>query len=189
MEKKDLIRKCIEILKDGGVILCPTDSIWGLSCDATNNTAVEKILQIKERDPSKSFIVLVTTDAMINNSIKEIPEVAWDILDLATEPTSLIMQATNYLAPRVVHENGTVAIRKVNEGFIYELLQAYRKPMVSTSANISGKKTPFNRENVAEELIAQLDFEVPKKWGEKMSGKPSKIIKIELNGSVEIIRA
>ncbi len=189
MDYKNVITEAVDALRLGKPILCPADTIWGLSCDATNQEAVSQIYELKKRSLSKSMVVLVNSDSMINQSIKEIPEVAWDLIDLADKPLSIIMDATTYLAPNVVHEDGSVAIRMVKSGFIYDLLQKFRKPIVSTSPNFSGDPTPLSFKDINADLVRQIDHVVPEEFDKDLTGAPSKIIKLSNSGEISIIRS
>ena len=141
---KEEINKCIEILKVGGLILYPTDTVWGIGCDATNEDAVKKIYQLKQREDTKSMIVLVANDAMLNKQVVEVPELAWNIIDIATKPTTIVYPKAKNLAKNLIAENGSIALRMVKEGFVNQLVYRFNKPLVSTSANLSDKPTPTN---------------------------------------------
>ncbi|MCB0802817.1 MAG: Sua5/YciO/YrdC/YwlC family protein [Flavobacteriales bacterium] len=188
MNKKEVIDQAVEHLKNGSIILCPTDTIWGLSCDATNKVAVQKLLDLKKRDPNKSFIILLNSDAMINNCIKDMPSVAWDIIDLSNEPISLIMDGALYVAENAIHKDGSIAFRMIKSGFCFDLLTKFRKPIISTSPNFSGEKTPLRLNDINAEIKAKVAFQIPEEFAGEMSGKPSKILKIKPNGEVTIIR-
>lgn len=188
MKRKEAIEKCIEALKNGRSIICPTDSLWGLSCDACNEDAINELAEIKQRDKTKSYIVLVHSDAQINNCVKDIPGVAWDMIDYATSPLSLVLDQGQYVAKNALHPSGSIAIRKIKSGFCYELLKKYGKPIVSTSANFSGQPSALSFSDIDSEIIEKVSFSVPESCVEKMSGKASKIVKIAANGEVTILR-
>ena len=138
------IQKCIQVLKAGGIILYPTDTVWGIGCDATNEDAVKKVYQLKQRDDAKSLIILVANDAMLNKHVKEVPELAWDLIDISNSPTTIIYEGAQNLAKNVIAQNGSIAIRMVKDNFCHQLVYNYRKPIVSTSANISNSPTPLS---------------------------------------------
>ena len=139
MTQEEDIRKAIEVLKAGGVILYPTDTVWGIGCDATNTKAVSKVYKIKRRDDSKALICLVDSDARLQRYVRDVPPVAWDILDLATKPTTIILDGACNLAPNLIAEDGSIAMRITKEKFSHELCYRFQKALVSTSANISGE--------------------------------------------------
>lgn len=181
------INKCLEILKSGGIILYPTDTVWGIGCDATNAEAVAKIFKLKQRAEAKSLIVLVASDAMLQNHVAEVPELAWDIIDLATSPTTIIYPKGKNLAKNVLAENGSIAIRMIKDDFCVQLLQKFRKPIVSTSANISGTPTPFNFKSIQKPIKKGVDYVVDAAF-DKGTHQPSALIKLGLSGEIEIIR-
>jgi L-threonylcarbamoyladenylate synthase len=184
----DIINEIIGVLKQGGVILYPTDTIWGLGCDATNDKAVEKIFKIKQRAESKSLIVLVEEDAKVNRYIKQVPDVAWDIFEFSTKPTTLVLDGAVGLAPNVIAEDGSVGIRVCKQPFCHELLRKFNKAIVSTSANISGKPSPQSFHEISKDIINSVDFVVnlPEFYNSK--NPASSIIKIKSNSQVEVLR-
>lgn len=181
------MKEIIERLKAGGTILYPTDTIWGLGCDATNQAACERILDIKERPADKSFIVLVDSFAMLERYVPAFHEVCYDLVDLATEPLTIIYPNAKGLAPSVVAADGSVGIRLTKDPLCRKLIQALRKPLVSTSANISGRAVPKSFNYIDEAIKSAVDDIVMERLEEKMS-TPSQIIKIGLSGEVQIIR-
>lgn len=181
------INKCIEILKMGGLILYPTDTVWGIGCDATNEVAVKKIYQLKQREDAKSMIVLVANDAMLNKQVVEVPELAWNIIDIATKPTTIVYSKAKNLAKNLIAENGSIALRLVKEGFVNQLVYRFNKPLVSTSANLSHKTTPINFLEISDEIKAGVDFIVNQKF-DTGSHQPSSIIQLGLAGEIKIIR-
>ena len=184
---KEEIQKCIEVLKSGGIILYPTDTVWGIGCDATNEEAVKKVFDLKQRDDAKSLIVLVANDAMLNNHVKNIPELAWDLIDIATSPTTIIYDGAKNLAKNVIAKNGSIAIRMVKDNFCHQLIYNYRKPIVSTSANITSFPTPLSFNDISPEIKNHVDYVVDSKL-EYGNQKPSSLIQLGLNGSVKILR-
>ncbi|MGV3630807.1 MAG: L-threonylcarbamoyladenylate synthase [Bacteroidota bacterium] len=177
----------IETLKNGGTILYPTDTVWGLGCDATNEEACRKILQIKKRPENKSFIVLVDSFLMLERYVPEFPEVCYDLADLATRPLTLIYPNARGLAPSILAEDGSVGIRITKDPLCLALIRGLKKPLVSTSANISGEKTPGSFAEISEEVKSGVDFIVRERLTESCD-VPSQIIKIGKDNSVQIIR-
>ena len=184
---KEEINKCIEILKVGGLILYPTDTVWGIGCDATNEDAVKKIYQLKQREDTKSMIVLVANDAMLNKQVVEVPELAWNIIDIATKPTTIVYPKAKNLAKNLIAENGSIALRMVKEGFVNQLVYRFNKPLVSTSANLSDKPTPTNFSEISNEIKTGVDFIVNQKF-DTGNHQPSSIIQLGLAGEIKIIR-
>lgn len=175
------------LLREGGTILYPTDTIWGVGCDATNTEAVEKVMQIKKRPPSKSMVCLMSDDAMLNRYITEVTEVAWDLFDSAEKPLTLILPNARGLAQNAIAEDNSVAIRMIRKGPLHQLIYNLKRPLVSTSANLSGQPSPKNYNNIAQEIKTGVDHIV--EFDEQvMTGHASSIIKLELNGEVKIIR-
>jgi len=184
---QDEINNCLNVLKKGGIILYPTDTIWGIGCDATNPGAVDKIYALKKRVESKSMICLMTDFKMLNQYIEEVPEVTYDILKYATEPTTIIYDRPLHVAENIIAEDNTLAVRVVKEPFCSSLMRKLKRPIVSTSANLSDKPTPNNFEEISKEIMEGVDYVV--NLGRKnKSGKPSAIIQIKTDGMVKIIR-
>ena len=187
MEINKEIEKAYQVIQNGGIILYPTDTVWGIGCDATNAEAVQKIYELKKRSESKSMIVLMNGEKMIYNIFKDIPEVAWQILDLSEKPTTLILDKPRNVAPNIIAEDDTLAIRIVKEPFCYKLMERMKRPLVSTSANISGQPTPKSFKEISPEIIKGVDY-VVNLHREKICDKPSTIIKLTLDAKVQIIR-
>lgn len=181
------VHQAFEIIKKGGIILYPTDTVWGIGCDATNQEAIAKIYALKQREESKSMIVLMNGERMMYNVFKEIPEVAWQILDLSEKPTTLILDQPRNVAPNIVGVDQTLGIRIVKEPFCFKLMERMKKPLVSTSANISGMPTPKSFKEIAPEIIKGVDYVVNLQH-EKICDKPSTIIKLTLDNQVKVIR-
>ena len=188
MRLEDDVRNAVEVLKKGGVILYPTDTVWGIGCDATNAEAVAKVYKIKQRDDSKAMICLVDSDARLQRYVRDVPNVAWDILDLATKPTTVILDNAVNLAPNLIAEDGSIAIRITKEAFSHELCYRFQKPIVSTSANISGEETAQNYSDISQELIDAVDYVCWTRRQEHKPHTPSSIIKLGQDGEVSIIR-
>jgi len=186
-DQKEVIQECIQILKRGGLLLYPTDTVWGIGCDATNAEAIDKIYRLKQRQNDKSLICLVSDFKMLNQYVEEIPEVAYDILKYADKPTTIIYQNPIRIATNLIADDDTLAIRVVNDIFAKELVRKYKKPIVSTSANISGQNTPSNFFEISKEILEGVDYVVNLHQSNK-NKKPSTIIKLDLDGKVEVIR-
>ena len=187
MDINSEVSKAFEIIKEGGIILYPTDTVWGIGCDATNSEAIAKIYKLKQRDDSKSMIVLMNSDRMMYNVFKEIPETAWQILDLSEKPTTLILDNPRNVALNIIAEDKTLGVRLVKEPFCFKLMERMKKPLVSTSANISGMFTPKSFKEISPEIIKGVDY-VVNLHHDKICDKPSTIIKLTLDNQVKIIR-
>lgn len=181
------INDCVSILKQGGLILYPTDTVWGIGCDATNSEAVEKIYKLKQREDSKALICLVADDRMLKKYVKKIPDVAYDILDVTEEPITIIYDEPQNLAENLVASDNTIAIRIPNDDFCFQLLRRFNAAIVSTSANISGFPTPKSFKEISPDILKGVDY-VVNLHREKICAKPSSIIKLGNDGKVKIIR-
>ncbi|MEE1945516.1 L-threonylcarbamoyladenylate synthase [Pedobacter sp. KR3-3] len=185
---KEEINKALAVLKEGGVILYPTDTIWGLGCDATNEAAVAKIYDIKGRAAEKSLIVLLDTDNKLQSYVNEIPDVAYQLIEYAENPLTIIFSGAKNLAKNVINTDGSVGIRVVRNEFCEQLLQRFRKPIVSTSANISGQPSPQFFDQISEEIKDAVDLIVDLDQDDHTVKKPSTIIKLGPSGQFEFIR-
>ncbi len=188
MNQQEDIKNAIEVMKQGGVILYPTDTVWGIGCDATNAEAVAKVYKIKKRDDSKALICLVDSDARLQRYVRNVPNVAWDILDIATKPTTIILDGAINLAPNLIAEDGSIALRITKEPFSHELCYRFQKPLVSTSANISGEPPAANYNDISQELLDAVDYVCFSRRQEHKPHTPSSIIKLKEDGEVTIIR-
>jgi len=188
MKREDDIKNAVEVMKNGGVILYPTDTVWGIGCDATNIEAVAKVYKIKQRSDSKALICLVDSDVRLQRYVRDVPEVAWNVMELATLPTTVIFDKGVNLAQNLIAEDGSIAMRITREPFSKELCYRFQKPIVSTSANISGQPAAQNYKNISEELLNAVDYVCWSRRQEKQPHTPSKIIRIKANGEVTIIR-
>lgn len=184
----DDIKKALEVLKGGGVILYPTDTIWGIGCDATNMDAVKRIYDIKKREDSKSMLVLMENPALLDRYVDEVPEVAWDLVEIATTPLTVIYPGAKNLAKNLIAEDGSIGIRFTKEEFTSKLLQRLRRPLVSTSANISGEKSPAFFDEISEEIKNAVDYIVEYRQDDRTPATPSSIIKLGPGGQIDIIR-
>ena len=184
----DDIKKALEVLKNGGIILYPTDTIWGIGCDATNEIAVQKIYNIKKREDSKSMLVLMENPALLERYVDEVPEIAWDLVEVSSTPLTVIYPNAKNLAKNLIAEDGTIGIRFTKEAFTSQLLQRFRRPLVSTSANISGEKSPAFFDEISEEIKDQVDYIVEYRQNDISPAQPSSIIKLGVGGRIDIIR-
>jgi L-threonylcarbamoyladenylate synthase len=180
------IHNAFEVIQNGGIILYPTDTVWGIGCDATNPEAVAKIYKLKQRAETQSMICLVT-ERLLHYVFKEIPEVAWQIIELSENPTTLILDNPRNVAPNVVSPDNSLGVRIVTEPFCFRLMERMKKPLVSTSANISGQPTPKSFKEISPEIVNGVDY-VVNLQREKVAGKPSTIIKLTKDSQVKIIR-
>lgn len=185
---KEEINTIIETLKSGGIILYPTDTIWGLGCDATNEKAVSRIYEIKKRISSKSMIILLDKIENIEKISQKVPEKAKKIISEKTNPLTIIYQNAKNIANNLIAEDGTVAIRIPDDDFCLNLITEFGKPIVSTSANISNEKSPANFSEISSEIKKQIDYVVKWRQNDNSKSKPSTIIKIEINNEITIIR-
>ncbi len=183
-----VIAEALEVLKRGGVILYPTDTVWGIGCDATNEAAVARVFEIKRRSEAKSLVLLACDLDMIAKHIKEIPNIAIDLVEVNDAPMTIIYPGAQYLAPNVVAEDGSVGIRIPLNDFCVKLVRKLRRPLVSTSANISGEETPSCFAEISPEIVSAVDYVVPAALEQDSTGRASQIIKLGLRGEVEIIR-
>ena len=184
----DDISVAVQVLRKGGVILYPTDTIWGIGCDATNPDAVSKIYEIKQRTDYKSMLVLLDNAASLDRYIQNVPEIAWDLIELEDKPLTIIYPGAKNLAKNLVSEDDSIGIRIVKDEFCKKLIQQFRKPIVSTSANISGKSWPENFDDIDPVILQRVDYVVKWRQEDYTKGKPSAIIKLGLKGEIEIIR-
>ena len=175
-------------MSEGGVILYPTDTIWGIGCDATNEEAVRRVYEIKQRQDSKAMLVLVDSSVKVDFYVRDVPEVAWDLIDLADKPLTIIYSGARNLAANLLAEDGSIGIRVTNEEFSKRLCQQFRKAIVSTSANISGQPSPKNFSEISEEVKSAVDYIVGYRQEEMSNPKPSSIIKLGKGGVIKIIR-
>lgn len=208
MDSTPIIQEAVKVLREGGVILYPTDTVWGIGCDATNEQAVARVFEIKRRPEAKSLVLLACDLDMVAKYIKKIPSIAIDLVEVNDAPMTIIYPGAQYLAPNAVADDGSVGIRipldpsfvgstgespakrtDLSAGaFCRELVRRLRRPLVSTSANISGDPTPSDFSEISGEIKAAVDYVVPKPFGAGATGRSSQIIKLGLGGEVEILR-
>lgn len=185
---KEEIKKACEVMQKGGVILYPTDTVWGIGCDATNAEAVKRVYEIKQRADSKAMLVLVDSPVKVDFYVKDVPAVAWDLIEFTTKPLTIIYDGARNLAENLIAEDGSVGIRVTSEEFSKELCFRFRKAIVSTSANISGQPSAAIYSQISEEIKQAVDYVVGCRQNETGSPKPSSIIKLGRGGEVKVIR-
>lgn len=184
----DEVKKAIEVMKQGGVILYPTDTVWGIGCDATNEDAVRRIYEIKRRDDSKAMICLVDNIDRLARYVRNVADVTWDMMELTTKPLTVIFPEVSGLAKNLVAEDGSAGFRVTSEEFSHELCYRFQKPIVSTSANISGEPTARKFDEISEEIKNSVDYVVRYNQRCKEKHQPSSIVKIDEKGCFEVIR-
>lgn len=182
------LKNATECIKKGGIILYPTDTVWGIGCDARNSEAVKKIFQLKQRADNKSMLVLVNNEAALERIVNDIPDVAWQLLEAAVDPLTVIYDGAHNLAPELIAEDGSVGVRIPNEKFTNELCRRSGMPLVSTSANVSGEKTPANFNEISDEIKNGVDYIVKYRQNDNTKKTPSNIIKLNKKGEITIIR-
>ena len=185
---QDEVKKAVEVMRKGGVILYPTDTIWGIGCDATNEEAVKKVFAIKRREEAKSMISLVDSADRLSRYVRNVPDVAWDMIEMSTKPLTVILHNVSGLAPSMIAEDGSAAFRVTSEEFSHELCYRFQKPVVSTSANISGEPTAKTFDAISDEIKNAVDYVVKYSQRCKEKHEPSGIVKISGNSEVKVIR-
>ena len=185
---KEEIKKACDVMYKGGVILYPTDTVWGIGCDATNEEAVRRVYEIKRRADSKAMLVLVDSPVKVDFYVQDVPSVAWDLIEMTTKPLTIIYDGARNLAPNLIAEDGSVGIRVTSEEFSKQLCFRFKKAIVSTSANISGEPAPAVFSEISEEIKNAVDYIVDYRRDEKGPAKPSSIIKLGKGGVVKVIR-
>jgi L-threonylcarbamoyladenylate synthase len=182
------IKAALEVLQKGGVILYPTDTIWGLGCDAANEEAVRRIYAIKNREDSKSMLVLMENAALLERYVDEVPEIAYDLIELSDKPLTIIYDGARNMAKDLIAEDGSIGIRITAEKFSSELIRRFKRPIVSTSANISGKPSPACFDEIDSEIIDAVDYVVKYRQDDAQKAIPSGIMKLGRGGEIKIIR-
>ena len=181
------INNAIEVLQKGGLILYPTDTVWGIGCDATNEAAVSKVYALKKRADSKALICLVANVPMLERHVQQVPEVAYDIIDLTTKPTTIIYDQPKGVAKNLIASDNTLAIRVASDQFCQYLINKFKRPIVSTSANLSGEPSPGRFSEISDAVLKGVDY-VVNLHRDKTNGPPSSILKLGNDGSVKVIR-
>ena len=182
------LKKACEVLHGGGLIIYPTDTIWGIGCDATNAEAVSRVYALKQRTDHKAMLVLIDSPMKLNGYVSEIPDIALELIETSDKPLTIIYSNAKNLAFNLLGEDGSVGIRVTNEHFSHELCKLFRKPIVSTSANISGQPSPALYSEIAEVVKNGADYVVRYRQDETVKAKPSGIIKLSEDGCIKIIR-
>ena len=185
---EDDIKKACEIMEKGGIILYPTDTICGIGCDATNEDAVKRVYEIKKRIDSKALIVLVDKPVKVEFYVREVPEIAWDLIDVADKPLTIVYPNARNLATNVLADDGSVGIRITQETFSRKLCERFRKAIVSTSANISGQPAPTNFNEISDEIKQAVDYVVTYRQDDPYQPSPSSVIWIGEGGVIKILR-
>ena len=184
----DDVKAALEVLQNGGVILYPTDTIWGIGCDACNEEAVKRIYAIKNRIDSKSMLVLLENAALLDRYIDEVPEIAFDLIEVSDKPLTIIYDGAKNLARNLIAEDGSIGIRITTEAFSSDLIRRFKRPVVSTSANISGKPSPACFAEIDQKIIEAVDYVVKYRQDDTHKAVPSGIIKLGRSGEIKIIR-
>lgn len=185
---RDDINNALEILRKGGVILYPADTVWALGCDATNSKAVQRIIEIKKRKKQQGMLVLLENINLVSSYIDDLPDVAFDIMELAVKPTTIVFEKAKNIALNLLDSNGNIGIRITTEPFTQQLIQRFRKPVVLSSANISGQASPENFAQIPEEIKQAVDYTVNYRQNETQSHRSSSIIQLGSGGLVKIIQ-
>lgn len=182
------LKEAVSVMKEGGIILYPTDTVWGIGCDARNPDAIEKIFKLKRRPDSKSMLALVSSEGMLQRTVKEVPDIAWQLIDVAVNPMTIIYDHPVGVADNLKAEDGSLGIRITSEKFSRALCERMRGPVVSTSANISGKPTPMTFSEISNEIKEGVDYVCKFRQDEKAKNKPSNIIKVTRGNVIKVIR-
>lgn len=182
------IKAALEVLQKGGIILYPTDTIWGIGCDACNEEAVKRVYAIKKRTDSKSMLVLMENASLLDRYVNEVPDIAFDLIELTNKPLTIIYDGAKNLAKNLIAEDGSIGIRITNEAFSSELIRRFKRPIVSTSANISGKASPSFFLEIDPEIVNSVDYVVKFRKEDLSESAPSSIIKLGKGGEIKIIR-
>lgn len=184
----DEINKAVETLRGGGLILYPTDTVWGVGCDATNEAAVERIYKLKRSGDKHAMTVLLARIDDVGRYVRRVPEVAWQLLEVAEEPLTLILPGGCGIAPNLIPETGTIGLRVPKHDFCISLIRRLGRPLVSTSANISGKPAPLTPDEIPDEIRTGVDMVVDRRFEGRPTRKPSSIVMLGAGGEVKIIR-
>lgn len=182
------IKKACEVLRSGGLILYPTDTIWGIGCDATNEEAVQKVYKLKKRADQKAMLILLDSTAKLETYASDIPDVAWDLIEMSDKPLTIIFSHAKNMATNLIADDGSIGVRITQEEFSRKLCERFRKPVVSTSANISGQPSPVNFSQISDEIKDGVDYIVQYRQDDNSKSQPSSIIKLGDGGVFQIIR-
>ena len=184
----DDIKKAVEVLQNGGIILYPTDTIWGIGCDATNVEAVKRVYDLKQRIDNKAMLVLLDNENRLMQYVSEIPEIAWELIEVSNKPITIIYPGAKNLASNLIGEDGSIGIRIAGDEFCKKLIGRFRKPIVSSSANISGRPAPAAFGDISEDIKQSVDYVVAHRQNDVSKAQPSSIIKLDESGKFTIIR-
>jgi L-threonylcarbamoyladenylate synthase len=184
----DDLKKACEIMRAGGLILYPTDTVWGIGCDATNEEAVRRVYELKQRVDNKAMLVLIDTPASLERYVEQIPAIAWELIEVADKPLTIIYPQGKNLAPNLLAGDGSIGIRITGEEFSRRLCAQFRKPLVSTSANISGEPSPATFKEISDAIKEGVDYIVQYRQSDMSKTKPSGVIKLDDRGRFQIIR-
>ncbi len=182
------IKRACEVLRNGGIILYPTDTVWGIGCDATNADAVSKIYRLKQRCDSKALIILLGNDYQLHQYVEDVPDIAYDLIDASIKPLTIVFDKGRNICKSLCAEDGSVGIRITNEQFSRQLCRAYRRPIVSTSANISGTPTPLRFNDICDEIKNGVDYIVEHRRNDASKNQPSSVVKLGNDGTIKILR-
>ncbi len=182
------IQQAVDVMRRGGIILYPTDTIWGIGCDARNEEAVNRIYALKQRDDSKALICLVDSANRMQQYSRSIPDVAWDLIEYAERPLTLVIDDAINLAPNLVAADGSVAMRVTRERISHDLCYRFQRAVVSTSANLSGQPAPKNFMEIAPEILEGVDYVMKARQNDVTKGRPSQIVKLARDGQITFIR-
>lgn len=185
---KNIVDETCKVLENGGTILYPTDTIWGIGCDACNENAITRIYDIKHRDKGKSMLILVDSMEMMKKFTTSIPEIAVDLIEAADRPLTIIYPEAKNLPKKLVAEDGSIGIRIVNDDFCREVIGLLGRPIVSTSANLSGCNPPLGFCDIANEIKSEVDYVVPLRQDELSRNRNSDIVKVDVSGNIQVIR-
>ena len=185
---QDDLRESLRVLRDGGLILYPTDTIWGIGCDATSDEAVRRVYALKQRADHKAMLTLADSTARVSAYVDAIPDIAWDLIELSDRPLTLIYPRGRNLAPSLLGPDGSVGIRVTRERFSHALCERFRRPIVSTSANLSGHPAPHFFDEISDEVIRGVDYVVRYRRTDRTPARPSGIIRLGADGTIQVIR-
>ena len=185
---KQEIKKGISILENGGILIYPSDTLWALGCDATNDLAVEKLIQLKKRSTNKGLIVLIAYENDLQKYVKEVPSLAYELWEYAENPLTLVLEGGQKLSSHLLGQDGSVAIRLIKSGFCFELLKTFKKPIISTSVNISGENSAKTFMDISQDLLDKVDYSISSDFFQNPNPVASTIIRLKANGTFEFIR-
>ena len=183
------IRRAVQVLREGGVILYPTDTIWGIGCDASCEDAVQRIFRLKQRSDSKAMLCLVDSAARLQRYVRRVPDVAWDLIEYAERPLTLILDGAVNLAPSLVAADGSVGMRVTRENISHELCYRFQRAVVSTSANISGQPSPAIFREISDEIRNGVDYVMLSRQNDTRPSRPSQIMRLRQDGEFSILRS